>query len=125
MFNHTIRVTELRKKKEFGEFSDVIVHCTWLLRSYHEDYPNIVKDFKGTTPFSVREFHLKTNFTEFENLNESDILSWVEDSASYIKDMKQKHETQILNQINETHEIVKNPWGEVEPAPPAKPYVEV
>lgn len=125
MFNHTLRITELRKQKELGEFSDVVVHCNWVLRTYHEDHPNIVKEFPGATPFSVREFQLKNNFTNFEDLTESDLISWVEDTAWYINDKKKNHETQILNEINPVHEVIKNPWGEVEPIPPANPEVEV
>lgn len=110
-FNHTIRITELKKQKQLDKFSEVVVHCRWELKTFHEDHPEIVKTFPGATPFHVKLEHLQSGFTDFSNLTEADLISWVEANAWNIPDLKKKHEEQILEEIEDPYETVSDPWG--------------
>jgi len=120
-FTHTIRITELKKQKQLDEFSEVVVHCRWELKSFHEDHPEIEKTFPGATPFRVTSKGLSENFTPFEDLSEADLIKWVEATALNIPDLKVKHEQQINEEIEDPFEVVGNPWNHEDVAVPTPP----
>lgn len=123
-FNHTIRITELKKQKKLDEFSEVVVHCRWELKSFHEDHPEIVKTFPGATPFQIKPKDLQCGFTDFCDLTEADLIAWVEANAWNIPNLKEKHENEILEEIEDPYELVNNPWNHEDiPSPAETPVV--
>lgn len=117
-FNHTIRITELKKQKQLDAFSDVVVHCKWELKTYHEDHPEEIKTFSGATPFHVKSSDLEGGFTEFSELTESDLIAWVEANAWNIPDLKKRHEEKLLEKFEDPYETVSSPWGSDDVTPP-------
>jgi hypothetical protein len=113
-FTHTIKITELKKQKHLDNFSDVVVHCRWELKTFHEDHPEIVETFIGATPFQVKPEDLQNGFTDFCDLTESDLISWVEANAWNIPDIKKKHKRIILEKVEDFYEVVNNPWDHPE-----------
>jgi hypothetical protein len=122
-FTHTIRITELKKQKHLDDFSDVIVHCRWELKTFHEDHPEIVEIFVGATPFHVKPEDLQEGFTDFCDLTEADLIKWVEANAWNIPDLKKRHEVKIMENIEEPYEVVNNPWNYDNIAPDMPPIV--
>jgi hypothetical protein len=120
-FNHSIRITELKKQKKLDEFSEVVIHCRWELKTFHEDHPDIVETFPGATPFHVKPEDLQGDFTDFCDLTEADLIKWVEANAWNIPNLKQKNEEKIMEKIEDPYETVNDPWNHNDVTPPITP----
>jgi hypothetical protein len=110
-FAHSIKITELKKQKQIDAFSDVVVHCRWELKTTYNNDSEMFETFSGATPFFVKPEDLQNGFTDFSNLTESDLISWVELNAMNLNDLKKKNERKILERIENTYEVVNNPWN--------------
>lgn len=107
---HNIKISEL-KKTTIGESSDVVIHCRWKLSTYREDLPDNVVIFDGATPFKVSADQIGGDFINYEDLQESDVISWVQQNALNLEDLKRKNEKQIENSLKPPLDVVKNPWN--------------
>lgn len=109
-FTHTIKITELKKQKQIDSFSDVVVHCRWQLETTYSERPEHKETFTGATPFKVTAEQLQAGFTDFSDLTEADLISWVESNAWNLSDLKKKNEDRILELIEDPYVVVSNPW---------------
>jgi len=112
-FVHTIKITEMKKKLQFNNQTDVICHARWRLTSYRTDYPDTTAIFDGATPFQISASDLNPdNFTSFDNLTEAQIITWVEANASNLGDLKLKNEDKINSELEGNEVSVIPPWGD-------------
>lgn len=109
-FTHTIRITELKKQKQMDSFADVVVHCRWELKTTYSENPDVVRTFSGATPFYVKPENFADGFTEFADLTEADLITWVELNAINLPELKEKNEDSILEEIEDPYVVVNNPW---------------
>ncbi len=117
-FVHTIKITELKKQKQMDAFSDVVIHCRWVLKTTYNGDEEMVETFSGATPFFIKPENLQNGFTDFSDLSESDLISWVELNAWNLKDLKKENERKILERIEDPYEVISNPWNHEDiPAP--------
>lgn len=110
-FTHTIKISELKKQKQIDSFSDVVVHCRWQLKTTYSERPDIEQIFDGATPFTVTVENLEQGFTDFSDLTEEDVISWVKLNAWNLEDLKKRNENKILQSIEDAYIIVNNPWN--------------
>ena len=125
-FSHTVRITELKKKKVIGSFNDVVVHCRWELKTTHPNYSGDPVTFSGATPFEVTEEDLTANgFTDISQVSEEQMVTWVEANAWNLPDLKKQNEDRIMEEIEQPFEVVQNPYQHDDvPSMDATPTVE-
>ena len=104
-------ITRLNTKKENG-FENAVIQTYWKLVGV--DTQNKVAQFDGATPFSTAG---QTEFVEFQNLQEADVLSWIQEQVvgSYADHIMQ----QIFKDLDTQHNVIHSaslPW-----APPEEP----
>jgi hypothetical protein len=124
-FTHTIRITELKKQKKMDAFTDVVVHCRWELKTTYSENPDVVRTFSGATPFYVKPEDFADGFTDFADLTEEQIVSWIAPNAWNLEDIKKRNEESILEEIEDPYEVINNPWNHSDiPTGPATPPTE-
>lgn len=125
-FTHTVRITELKKKKVIGSFNDVIVHCRWELKTTHPNYNGDPVTFAGATPFEVTEADLTAQgFTDISEVSEEQMITWVEANAWNLPELKKKNEDRITEEIEQPYEVVQNPYSHEDvPMTDATPVID-
>jgi hypothetical protein len=124
-FTHTIKITELKKQKQMDAFSDVVIHCRWQLKTTYSENPDIEKTFPGATPFHVKPEDFADGFTDFADLTEEQVISWIAPNAWNLPEIKARFEREILEEIEQPYEVINNPWNHDDvPTGPATPPTE-
>ena len=77
--NFVWKITGL-KKANTGDLSDIIIGTNWTVTATDTD-ANIDGTFTGATPFTLNTVD-PDNFTPYESLTESQVLSWIQTSVS-------------------------------------------
>jgi len=100
------KITRLNTKKENG-FENAVVQTFWNIIGV--DTQNKTAQFDGATPFNTAG---QTEFIEFQNLQEADVLSWIQDqvTGSYADHIM----GQIFKDLDIQHNVVHNaplPWA--------------
>jgi hypothetical protein len=67
------------RKQNYGELSDVIIGTNWKVTITDED--GIEGSFSGATPFRPVDVNID-NFTSYNELTETQVLSWVKHHVS-------------------------------------------
>ena len=106
-FTHTITISELKKQRKLGDFSDVVIDCNWQLKTTYNEDLRFTEVFIGSTSFQVNIEDLSNNFINFSDLTESDLISWIELDISRIK---KRVEKEMLEKIENPCDVVKCPW---------------
>lgn len=108
---YTWSLTSL-KKADIGDLSGIIVQTHWTCTGTDEEGNE--GTFHGATPFDPDQVD-PTNFTEFNNLTEEQVLGWIK--AIVVGHYKDHVDAQIMKQINEKKRVVEEvtadalPWA--------------
>ena len=106
------------KKADVNDLSSVIVQTYWTCTGTDEDGDDGI--FNGATPFKSEDVDM-TNFTSYENLTETQVLSWIQ--ASVVGPYKDHIDSQIMRQIKDKKVPVQEvadgqfPWSPPAEAP--------
>ena len=84
------------KKANTTDFDDVVIETHWVCTGTDED--GDTGEFGGTTSFDANSVD-SDGFIVYEELAESDVISWVEESFN--DNYRQYVESEIMRQINE------------------------
>lgn len=109
------KVTGLKKVASLNELTDVVSSVDL----------NIIASsgVEGNVPISwfITEMYVDSpssgSFTPFEELTESQVISWIQNDKSYIEVMKLIN-IEIDNQINPKEYVQQLPWSSGSVAPP-------
>lgn len=105
MIEYTWKIEELATIPQAGGYVDVVVRAFWTVTGSDGEF---IGSFRGLTDFTLDE---TKNFTPFEEIAESQIISWVKEAIT--PDRLQIIEAEITAQI----EAEKNPPTQPQPQP--------
>lgn len=122
-FTYTYSVTNLKVKDEVNSdgvtLSNAVCQTYWKVTGTDENGDS--GEFSGATPFSASEVS-EGAFVAFEDLQESDVIGWIQSVVDGDPDYKAHIDAQIQRQIDETATTEPDtlPWASEPEADPAE-----
>lgn len=120
-FAYTWKITSLKKQDDPStDLNDIIVQTYWECKGVDE-YGN-AGTFSGATPFEPDKVDVD-NFTTYEDLTESQVLSWIQgvvnSNAGYKAHIDEQIQKQIDAIVRPMVEVNSSalPWAEPDSAP--------
>lgn len=108
----TWSITGLKTKKE-GSFENAVVQTHWKLKATDAD--GHTGEFAGATPFTTAG--MTGEFTSFANLQEADVLGWIQGEVAKSATYQDHIFESIFKQLDHTKNEMKDatmPWAPAE-----------
>lgn len=110
--NYTIAINRLRHE-DVGEYKDVVTHVEWSLTSTSDDGFKGV--FRGSTPIEDLSQLDTLTFIKYEDLKESEIISWIESVLNENPEYREHIYERVADMINTQKRNIKDTKQETLP----------